>query len=160
ELDETDAVAVISSGYWQRQFNRSTEVLGRPIRLNGLPFTIIGVAAVDFIGEAPGEVPDIWASLALQTPGLRNDRGFSWLYLLGRLRPGVTPEQAQADLTPLLARARPASSSAAIAPRVEISAGARGLSGLRERFSNPLRLLMVIAVIVLLIACTNLASLL
>lgn len=159
--EESEPVAVISRGYWRRQFDESAAVPGRQVRLNGVPFTIVGVAPADFSGEAPGESPDVWASMALQTPAQRNERGFSWLYLMGRLRPGATHEQAQAELTVLRARSRPESTAAdGTVPRVEVTPGANGSSSLRERFSGPLRVLMATAGIVLLIACTNLASLL
>ena len=53
-------------------------------------FSIIGITPTGFSGEAPGESPDIWTSMALQTRDRREDRGFEWLYLMGRLKPGMT----------------------------------------------------------------------
>jgi predicted permease len=155
--DETEPVAVISRGYWLRRFNESPGVLGQTIRVNGASFTIVGVGPAGFSGEAPGESPEIWTSLALQPPSSRNERGFTWLYLMGRLRAGETPGAAQADLAALLGRpGAPVEGT----PHVVVSSGANGSSKLQDRFADPLQALMVIAGLVLLIACTNLASLL
>ncbi|HYT75054.1 MAG TPA: ABC transporter permease, partial [Vicinamibacterales bacterium] len=156
--DEMAPVAVISRTYWRRRFDESPGAVGQPISINGLPFTILGVTAASFSGESAGESPDVWTSMALQTQEKRDSRGFSWLYLMGRLNPGATIDQAQADLASLLVRSRPTSPPAETLSRLHVAPGARGLSKLRDRVSKPLLVLMVLAVIVLLVACTNLAG--
>jgi predicted permease len=158
--DEMAPVAVISRAYWRRRFDESPGAVGEPISINGLPFTIVGVAPATFTGESVGESPDVWTSMALETQERRDDRGFTWLYLMGRLQPGASSDQAQAELASLLVRSRPTAPPAETLSRLNVAPGARGLSTLRERVSKPLLLLMVLAVIVLLVACTNLAGLL
>jgi predicted permease len=153
--DDADRVAVVSHGYWSRRFGQSRDLPGRSVTIDGLPFTIVGVAAADFLSESPGEAPDIWASIALQLPARRDERGYSWLNLIGRLRPGTTRQQAEVAVSAILPSAPPEGP-----PRIEIVAGSQGVAHLRRMFADPLRILMVIAGIVLLIACTNLGSLL
>lgn len=154
--DDTQAVAVLSRGYWRRRFNDAQDVVGRPVRVNGAPFTIVGVASDDFSGETPGEAPDIWTTVLLQPAQALTERGFSWLYPIGRLKPGVTIAQAQANLSAVL---EPAVAPGASEPRVRVSAGANGSPRWRERVASPLMILMGVVALVLLIACTNLASL-
>jgi predicted permease len=156
--DEVEPVAVVSRGYWSRRFGDSPAALGQPIAINGVPFTIVGVAPAGFFGEAPGESPDVWTTLALQLPEQRRARGFSWLQVMGRLKPATTREQAELEVNAVLAQARTAGIDGAVR-RVEVSPGARGSSWLRS-LSNPLRVLMAVVMVVLVIACTNVASLL
>ena len=96
------------------------------------------------------------------TPDTRDERGrgYSWLYLMGRLKPGGTIEPAHADLASLLVQSRPTSPAAETLSRLRVAHGARGLPALRDRFSEPLQVVMALAAIVLLVACTNLAGLL
>lgn len=156
--DEVEPVAVISRGYWSRRFGESPAALGQPIALNGVPFTIVGVAPVGFFGEANGESPDVWATFALQLPEARRERGFSWLQLIGRLKPGTTREQAEVEVNAVLTQARTAGAAGAVR-RIAVLPGAQGSSWLRG-LSAPLRVLMAIVTMVLLIACTNVSSLL
>jgi predicted permease len=159
--DETEAVAVISHGYWRRRFGGSSTVLGQQVRLDGIPFAIVGVAPARFFGETPGESPDLWTTVALQPPARRSGRGFTWLNLIGRLRPGASLQQAEADVDAVLTAVRPTSSPDDDLLRdAAVSPGARGGARLRSRFAAPLGVLMVIVGLVLLIACTNLGGLL
>jgi predicted permease len=157
--DERAPVAVISYGFWTRRFGQSRDVIGKVVTLNGVAITLVGVAPKNFFGETPGESPDIWASMAVQRTAALNEPGFSWLYLMGRLKPGVSPAQAQAQLSPLFAAAASDPSSRTGA-RIEVSAGARGVSRWRQRVGGPLQALMVLVGLMLLIACANLATLL
>ncbi len=170
-----DPVLVISYGYWQQRFSGDSAVIGRKVRLNNYPFTVIGVAPPGFFGEVVGDRPDMWAPMMMQ-PQLMPGRNFlesvndSALVLMGRLKPGVTIEQARANVnavvkealtvtlnTRLSADDRDAMRNRNIA--VEVSAGSRGLSRLRREFSTPLLLLMAMVVLVLLVACVNVANL-
>ena len=153
-------MAVISHDYWRRRFNESEKAVGQAVTIDGVLFTVIGVTPVGFSGEAPGESPDVWTSMALRTREMREGRGYSWLYLMGRLKPGGTIEQAHADLASLLVQSRPTSPAAETLSRLRVAHGARGLPALRDRFSEPLQVVMALAAIVLLVACTNLAGLL
>jgi predicted permease len=155
--DDAQALAVLSRAYWQRRFGDSAEAVGRSVRVNGAAFTIVGVGPEGFFGETPGEAPDVWTTVQLQPARALTERGFSWLYPVGRLKPGVTAAEAQANLSSLLAAPSPESNAE---PRVEVSSGAQGSPQWRSRVASPLVILMAIVGIVLLIACTNLASLL
>jgi hypothetical protein len=130
-------------------------VIGRSVTFDNTPFTIVGVAPPEFFGEAAGEAPDIWASVTLETAAMRNEAGYVWLNLMGRLRPGIKPQQAAAELDLIVSQ-----SPLEIAHRMAVDPGGRGLSELRDRFADPLRVLMAVVAVVLLIACANLASLL
>jgi predicted permease len=102
-------VAVLNYGYWQSAFGGSREAIGRTIELNAVPFTIVGVAEQSFTGITPGSDYDVWVPLSNQQrinplKGMdplggkerRNDVGFWWLTIVGRLKPGTSVAQAQA----------------------------------------------------------------
>ena len=95
--DESLPVAIISHGFWKRSFGGSPLVIGKQIDLDGVPFTIVGVAPPEFLGETVGEAPDIWATISLMPASRRSLPGFTWLNLMGRLKPGVQAQQASAD---------------------------------------------------------------
>jgi predicted permease len=167
-------VVVASHNWWTRRFGASPSVIGKSVVIGQTSYIIIGVAPKEFFGTTVGESPDVWAPLSMeeQLPpyfkGL-NDRFISPLYLIARLNDGVTIQQAGAE-TNLLARqilqeyAEPQLSQERLQEiqqtSVELTPAGRGLSRLRRRFSLPLQVLMVVAAIVLLIACANLANLL
>jgi len=99
-------VAVLNYGYWQSAFGGSRDVIGRTIELNGVAFTIIGVAGQRFTGIAPGSDYDVWLPLSdgerISTSGpfrwqnRQADAAFWWLTIMGRLKPGTPLAQAQA----------------------------------------------------------------
>lgn len=101
------AVAVLNYGYWQSAFGGSASVLGRVIQLNGVPFTIIGVAAQPFTGLTPGSDYDVWLPLAdgkritdpMRWQDREGDVGFWWLTLVGRLKPESPRNLAQAAVS-------------------------------------------------------------
>ena len=157
--DERMQVAVISNRFWKRSLAGSPSVVGKQIDLDGLPFTIVGVAPPEFLGETVGEAPDIWATVSLMPASRRNLPGFTWLNLMGRLKPGVQAQQASADLTLLLPQIPDSESRGGFIHSIAVEAGERGSSGLRDSFSVPLNILMAVVAVVLLIACLNLASL-
>ena len=157
--DETLQVVVISHGFWQRSFGGSPSTIGKQIDLDGLPFTILGVAPPDFLGETVGEAPDIWATMSLMPAAQRNAPGFTWLNLMGRLRPAIQARQASSDLMLLLPQLSDSESRGGFIQRIAVENGDRGSSALRDSFSAPLGILMVVVAVVLLIACANLASL-
>jgi predicted permease len=169
-------VAVLSYGYWRRQFGGDPAAVGRTIRLNGYPFTIVGVSAPEFFGTHVGEAIDISVPIALQ-PEVNPDFGASlisgvgaedfWLELMGRLRANTPPAAAQAELDGIFQQILPdvlkkAGPKAALIghPHVQVEPGSKGLSELRRRFSRPLSVLMAVVCLVLLIACANVANLL
>jgi predicted permease len=157
--DDGLQVLLISYSFWKRYFAGSPTAVGNQINLDGLPFTVIGVAPPEFLGETPGEATDIWATISLMPASRRNLPGFTWLNLMGRLKPGVRPRQASADLSLLLPQLQDGVSRGGSIDRIAVESGDRGSSGLRDTFSAPLGVLMAVVAVVLLIACANLASL-
>jgi len=158
--EELQPVAVISQGYWRRRFGATTDVVGRPVTVDGVTLSIVGVAPPGFFGETAGESPDLWATMALAPPQ-REDRGFEWLYLIGRRRADAAIAVVHDDLASLLVQERTTAPAAETRARVRVEQGARGLMALKGRMLvAPLAVAMTLAVLVLLIVCTNLTGLL
>jgi putative ABC transport system permease protein len=153
--DEDHQVAVISDQCWRRSFGGSASVLGRQIDLDGKAFTIVGVAPPEFLSETVGESVNVWATMTLMPPALRTAPGYTWLNLMGRLKPGVSAKQAGASLGVLAAQMQNR-----FIERVDIEPGRSGSSGLRDTFSAPMKVLAAVVAVALLIACANLAGLL
>lgn len=154
---------VISNLFWQRQLGGDRAVLGRVLILNGASYTVIGVTPKSFTGVIIGTRHDFWTTLAM-TPTLIHDRDrlgsdtSSWLFGVGRLRPGVSKNEAQADLTVLTRTAHSSNPNAAVmdasAFPLQIMPGP--LRGYVAAFTG---LLMAAVGLVLLIACANAANL-
>ena len=89
-------MAVISHRYWQRRFAGDPSIVGRALDLQGRSFTIVGVTSREFFGTQPGRYVDVTTPLRAQTTTMAPEA--RWLYLVGRLAPGVSREQAQAAL--------------------------------------------------------------
>lgn len=167
-------VAVISQAFWKNHFDSDPDVLGRKIKLGSAVFTIAGVAPREFFGTTVGEAPDIWVPLSMTRavpPGwdfYKNDFT-QCLYVIGRLKPGVSLAAATANVDLLLQQITRGFSDAdlneqnldkLIKIRVPLTPIAHGLSSLRRKFSLPLKILMVVVLLVLLIACANIGNLL
>jgi predicted permease len=167
-------VVVASHAWWTRRFGGDTSIIGRSIVIGQTSYTIIGITPREFFGTTVGELPDIWVPLSMEERlpsyflGL-NDRSLRSLYLIARLKDGVTIQQASADTNLLarqilLERAGPQPSPERLRDiqqtSIELTQAGRGLSRLRRQYSLPLQSLTVVAAIVLLIACANLANLL
>ncbi|MGC2162280.1 MAG: ABC transporter permease, partial [Silvibacterium sp.] len=167
--------AVISDGFWTTQFNRDPGVIGKPVVLNKVPFTVVGVMPKSFFGFDPTARPQIWVPLVtesrLDAPFDMIDGGYSawWLSMGARLRPGVSLDKANAWLRSaspsLVASAIPDPKwSFGKARRDKISVAAdsasSGYSYLRGTYRRPLLLIFVFCCALLLLACVNLASLL
>src|SRR4051794_24358497 len=164
ELRGSAPVAVISHGLWQRMFAGDAGVLGKSISLNGHNFGIAGVAPKAFRGIVRGVNTDVWVTVG-QYGALNSSEGnilerrtTSWLTLVGRLKPGMTREQAEAATT-------------AVAHQFEVDTdmknwsvkllpAAQGDESLVATLQRPLRLLMIAVVLVLVIASANVANLL
>jgi predicted permease len=156
---DREPVAVISHGYWQRRFAGDPSVVGRLLEMQGRSFTIVGVTPAEFFGTQPGRHVDVTAPLAARTTTMPPNA--RWLYLVGRLAPGVSREQARAALRVRWTQLAAAQSSPARPPvTLELDSGAQGLNELRRQFSLPLQILMAAVGVVLLVACANLAGLL
>jgi len=171
-----DPVAIISYAYWQRRFGADPSVTARRIAINGVSFAIIGVTMPEFFGLQAGSALDLSMPFAVQAQVLPSlaEPGVSlfaaadhwWIEVMGRLKPGITEEQARANLDvvfrqSLLEAQLPAKAGEARAiPGIRVVAGGRGLDSLRSQFSKPLFILMTVVGVVLLIACANIANLL
>ena len=168
-------VAVLSYGYWQRKFALSPSVIDREIRLNGFPFTIIGVAPAGFEGDVVGEQMEVFIPVTMQSEIVRGrhwlkSENVSWLTLIGRLNAGVTTAQAESNLNVVFQQAVQGPYGAALSSddrtairdthmKISVVPGGSGLSDLRSDYKVPLLLLMGIVGLVLLIACVNVANL-
>jgi predicted permease len=166
------AVVVLNYGYWKRQFGGSLSAIGKKVRLNNVPFTIIGVTEPRFDSLSPGRVYDVWIPLSVLPqinphPWVKmraTDIYSWWLVIIGRLKPGVGRLQAQAAVTTLfrndmLHGAKPLSKPEDD-PKVDALPAQYGLTGATVRLSRELYVLMLAVGIVLLIACANVAGLL
>jgi predicted permease len=159
---------VISHGLWQRRFNSDPTIVGGTLKLNGRAYTIVGVTTPSFRGLRLGEPPEFWLAMTAEsglTSGGRGDRG---LELTGRLKPGVSVGQAQAQLAIIsarLAQAYPESNMGTLERPNE----PRPITVVREARIEPRAqrsvwqvslLLFAVVGLVLLIACANVANLL
>lgn len=165
-------VAVISDGLWARRYGKSPSVLGKSIVLNAVGLTIIGVMPAGFFGAEVGALPDVWVPLNLQRQ-LEGTQCISsphcwYLSAIGRLKPGVSSEQAGAQLRAIslgiMQDAEPPVRSDRRAEFLRqtlgVEPGSAGFTGIRRRLRTPLRVLMALVGFVLLIACANMANLL
>jgi putative ABC transport system permease protein len=169
-------VAVISYNYWQRRFAGSTRAIGQELAVNGYPFEIAGVAEPGFTGIYNGRPADVIVPITmypLTTPAaLRwwDTPNMYWLSEVGRLKPGVSMEQAQAAMRVLWPQAMEAVNDAAAKDAgrrreyhedpIALSSAAHGASFGPNQWMNPLEILAFTTGFVLLIACANVANLL
>jgi predicted permease len=170
------SVVVLSYGYWKVRFNRDLAVIGKTLYIRGIPFTVIGVAAPRFYGvESGGSATDLWIPLQdrpeIPAWGMPATTGRTiyatpnwWaLFLMVRVKPGITPQQAEAHLSPIYAHAAYEFSAppALNAPALQVQlAPARGLGTASSDYEQPLHVLMGMVVLVLVIACVNIIMLL
>ncbi len=146
-----DQVVVLSHGFWQRRFGSDRRILGRTISLDGRAFTVVGVMPEDF--DFP-LTTDVWAPLAL-SPQERSERGVRDLHVMGRLKPGVSLNQARAELTTVAGR---------LERRYPQTNDGRGAQILRlldvtnEMTDRFVIILMCSSTFVLLLACANVAN--
>jgi len=166
-------VAVISHGLWERRFGASPGVIGRQVRLNGQGFTIIGVLPTEFGSAFPARRDDLYVPMMMQAvmrpprggysgeknPDLLGVRGNRWLWLVGRLKSGVTPEQAQASLLPITRRQEELYPESNGNRFVTLTRAVEGDPTGRGALRSAAALLMSVVGIVLLIACANVANL-
>jgi predicted permease len=158
-------VAVISNRMWQTHFGASSQVVGQTLEINQHPFTIVGVTPAGFQGSQTGLRMEIWIPVMMEeqlVPGgnLLHDHHYFWLTMLGRLKRGVSPEQAQQEMT---LRLKPETNSYPEEHRghdtVSVYPLWRAPFGANQILAPLLPMLMVIAGLVLLLACVNVANL-
>ncbi len=163
----THAVVVISHSLWQRRLGSDPNIVGKKIQLNGRPYEVIGVAPEIFKGSNYGLSLDFWAPMMMveelqRAPQLLTERGSHWMNVIGRLKPGVSLEQASAEISTIAGRLNEAypddraSTTRAVA-----------LGEIEGRFGHASPIIkgaaaiaMAIVGLILLIACANVANLL
>ena len=159
-------VVMLGHGYWKRRFGGDPSIIGRSVTINGKPFTVVGVTPERFNGMTRLIGIDVWAPLPALHTGL-DERGSRGFFLIGRLRPGKTVDEAQARLEVLRAqfhRAYPESwTDLKRQPRrltAVAESGARVPVSTRAPILGFFALLSAVVGLVLVIACANIASLL
>ncbi|MFL6463327.1 MAG: ABC transporter permease [Bryobacteraceae bacterium] len=152
-----DPVIVLSSGFWKQTFAGDPRVLGKQVRLHGMPHKIVGVLpdTFRFMAAAPDQTNAVWLPLQ-PTPEMLKERGFRFLRVLGKTKAGVSFRAAQAELDALAERVRSLDSSQREPPSFLLSSYVGSLTGsVRPAFLA----LTAALILVLLIACANVANL-
>ena len=160
-------VVVLSYDFWKNQFGGAQDIVGRKVLVNQYPMTVVGVAAPAFHGIDVGEIPSLWIPAVMSAqaiPGFNPilDRRTRWVQILGRLKQNVSLAQAQTGLQPWFkamldedTRRTSISRSSAEARRrflastLALTAAPQGHSVLRQQFSQPLRVLFMVTVVLL-----------
>ncbi len=151
------AVAVVSWSYWRNRFNLDPAIVGRRIVVEDVPVTVVGVTPPEFFGLDVGVRPAIWVPI---------EKDSGPLALIARLRPGVSIEQARAEMAVLFSftldeRTRDNNDPLQHQLKFTVEPAGAGLSTiLRDKFAKPLLAMMAVVGLLLLIACTNLANML
>jgi putative ABC transport system permease protein len=176
-VPDANPVAVLSFSYWQRRFGSDPAVVQQDLLVNGRPFTILGVAPPGFHSVVLGDTPDLFVPMTMKAeirPGvsdlqLRTSR---WLNIIGKLKPGLSREQAEAGVNPLWYSIRAEElkqrghssehfkESFLTKSHLFVRDGAKGFSPLRQNLQEPLLIIMGMVGLVALMACANVGSLL
>ena len=171
-------VAMLTYSYWKTRFAADPNIVGQTIALNARNYTVIGVAQPGFNGVELGRTTQVFVPMMMKAQitvgwdGLE-DRRWRWANAFGRLKPGVTIQQAKASLQPIyhsiietevkdpiFRNAAPEERARFLRNTIDVLPAAQGRSYFRQRLNTPLWVLMAITGGVLLIACANLAGLL
>ena len=170
-------LVVLSRDYWESRFGSDPRIVGQTVYINTNPYTVIGVAQAGFKGVEIGDATQMFVPVNMQEHIIPNyklleDRRSRWLNIFGRLKPGVTVEQAKASVQPLFhqiiddevkqppfARASQEMKDRFLKQTMDVFAGGTGTSGMRLQLAAPVYVLMGLVAFVLLIACANLANL-
>jgi predicted permease len=172
-----EPVAVISHRYWKQRFGLARDAVGKSIYINAIPFTIVGVTPPGFTGAMGVEdSPDLMIALATDIKVRHGSTAAEepwnwWLRIMGRLKPGVTVDQARSNLEGVFQRSAIEGHQAYVAKYPKRTRGAEdipsltaasGSQGVNDSGSaaQPLLILMIVVALVLLIACANAANLL
>jgi predicted permease len=171
---EAKAVAVLSHSASQRHFGGSAPAIGQTVRIEGMPFTIVGVTPPEFFGVAVGVPVDVTIPLTI-LPRIREDErqvftsaSQSWLGIMGRLQPGITLAAADAEfqtIWPQILNATSEGVTPSFRPRYltftsGLEPGVSGFSPVRRQFRDPLLLLFALVGLLLVAACATVANLL
>jgi predicted permease len=163
---------VLSYTYWQRRFRREATVVGRKLRLNGYPFTVIGVAPPGFTGTDVAFKPDLFIPIMMRSQITHvsferwSNRHNWWMAAIGRLKPGTPIKKAEGQLFAICKdqeaaerRSTPNPKNVNTAEQTVLGPGGRGYSWIADELRKPLWVLFAIVALVLLIACANVANL-
>jgi predicted permease len=170
------AVVTISDRLWSMRFGRSPDAIGQVVFVNATPMTVVGVNPPGFTGAYSAQsMPDIFLPFSMQpivapqnfdptwSPSLLTNKSLWWVLVMGRMKSGVAAGTAEASLDVVLNAAvratMPVKKDSEI-PRLLLHDGSRGQNPNAEGFQKPISVLMVLAGLVLLLACANLANLL
>ena len=170
-------VAVLAHSYWTAHMGASPTVLNQTVAVNGHPFVIVGVADSHFAGLIQGDSPDVFLPASMQrailpTIDILEERDSRWLTLFARLKPGESLAHAQAatdvvyhailesELPKMDLGHDERSRNEFLNHRAKLLPAAQGISELRDKWEKPLRVLLIMVLLVLLIACANVAGLL
>jgi predicted permease len=170
-------VVVLGHGFWTRRFAADPRVVGQGVLVNGHPMVVVGVAPPGFHGIEVGESADVYVPLMMLPQVIPTwNRGLGdwrvrWLTVMGRLKEGLSRDEAAARADVLYGRLLQEDvqrietkserfRTAFLKKRLELLPGGRGISGLRDQSKTPLLVLMGMVGLVLLIACANVANLL
>ncbi len=176
-VPDANPVVVLSFSYWQRRFGSDPTIVNQSLLVNGRPFTILGIAPPGFHSAVMGDTPEVFAPMTMKAavrPGskdleLRTSR---WLAIVGKLKPGITREQAETGINPLWysiradeLKQRGHSSEQfketfLTKSHLFVRDGAKGFSPLRANVQKPLLIIMAMVALVALMACANVGSLL
>ena len=166
--------AVISHRYWEQQLGSDPNIVGKNLIINGTNFTVAGITPPEFFGVRVRRPPDFWLPLSFHPQielreSFLTEKQAYWLTIVGRLKPGVTMDQAQASVNVALRQYLTEEAGNQLTEErqkgiqntyVTLASGEGGISGLRTAYSRPLHMLMAIVGMILLIACANVGSLL
>lgn len=164
QAEGRDAVAVISYSLWQRRFAGDPAVPGKSIHINSVPFTIIGVAPQGFAGVYGGLAQEIWIPMKMNNrvagAGSQVTDANSWFQIMARLKPGVSIEQASANLVSVSRQIRDSYRKSDKGFAAKVYPLHRAQRGLQSGLFPFVSILAVVVGLVLLIACLNVANLL
>jgi predicted permease len=169
-------VAMLSYRAWQQQYASDPKIVGSTMILDGHPFSIVGITPPGFFGETlRSDPPEVWIPLQ-QEPMFRGKNSLlhtfpAWLRVIGRLKPGATPDAIPSRLTSLLRvwlvdeSGMPAEWMTGIKAQlpkqtIKVIPGGTGVGVMKEEYADSLHILLAVCLLVLLIACANIANLL
>ena len=176
DQENSPPAAVMSYRAWQNYYAGDPSVVGSTFSISGYSFTVVGIASPDFFGDRLSESPaDFWLPLAMEPAAngevaMLHRPNLHWLYVMGRLKPGISPQQVGSKLTLVLQQwlnSGEGASTVGDADRSRIAKqkilalpAAGGVAVMASQSEKGLRLLMALSGLVLLIACANIANLL
>jgi putative ABC transport system permease protein len=163
--DDKTPVAVISHNLWQRRFNSDTDVVGKSMILNGVQFTIVGVAPNDFVGAEEAFPRQVWIPLMMQAsvrpgPPALNNRNVRSLDVMARLKHGVALRHAQAGMNVVATRLAQNYPDSNRDFRIALYTAGNGRPFFRALLKPVTQILLAVVGLVLLITCANVANLL